>query len=160
MTDVCGVVVTEKTLGLVLCCSLLSSLSLCNLSYSSRISAGVLFLSTTYTASSPQGIGNEDMFMLNMYNVRQRVYVRENIYLPAFHLQPFLPEDVIDGSGVSIAQHWRERGKLRFSLCLCFMYYMLFCLYFLCFGWHFVCFCTRFKFICIFPGNMTIKLLN
>ena len=59
VTDVCGVVVTEKTLGLVLCCSLLSSLSLCNLSYSSRISAGVLFLSTTYTAS-PQGIGNED----------------------------------------------------------------------------------------------------
>jgi len=35
------------TFGLVRCCSLLSSLSLCKRSNSSLISAGVLFLSTT-----------------------------------------------------------------------------------------------------------------
>lgn len=53
------------TLGLVRCCSLLSSLSLCSRSNSSRISAGVLLLSTTYvqnqdgkTAEDPGGKGN------------------------------------------------------------------------------------------------------
>lgn len=39
----------EHTLGLVLCWSLLSSRSLWRRSYSSRISAGVLFLSTTWS---------------------------------------------------------------------------------------------------------------
>lgn len=47
------VVKKTQTLGLVLCCSLLSSLSLCSLSYSSRISAVVRFLSTTYTVLLP-----------------------------------------------------------------------------------------------------------
>jgi len=61
LTEECGEVVTVKTLGLVLCCSLLSSLSLCSLSYSSRISAGVLFLSTTYAASTPYSY--QDMLM-------------------------------------------------------------------------------------------------
>lgn len=30
-------------------------------------------------------------------------------YLPTLHLKAFLPKDVIDGSGVSITQHWGER---------------------------------------------------
>lgn len=109
LTKVFGVVVTEKTLGLVLCCSLLSSLSLCSLSYSSRISAGVRFLSTTYVAISK---GSEEtvetvctMWQQQHSTLRQKAYVRQNKYLPAFHLQPFLPKDVIDGSGVLITQH-------------------------------------------------------
>lgn len=92
-----------QTLGFVLCCSLLSSLSPCSLSYSSRISAGVLFLSTTYTES--QSAGDADTALKCK---KSRLCLET--YLPAFHLQPFLPKDVIDSSGMSITQHWAE-GK-------------------------------------------------
>lgn len=44
---------------------------------------------------------------------KKKSYVRQNTYLPAFHLQSFLPKDVIDGSGVSIAQHWGETGMFQ-----------------------------------------------
>lgn len=104
-----GVVESEKTLGLVLCCSLLSSLSLCSLSYSSRISAGVRFLSTTSIAISKD---SKDMLKLYAYYSRSSTQVLgkpgcvgRSKYLPAFHFQPFFPKDVIDGSGVLITQH-------------------------------------------------------
>lgn len=98
-----------QTLGFVLCCSLLSSLSLCSLSYSSRISAGVLFLSTTYTESQSAGDANTPRSSKKPLKCKKSRLCLET-YLPAFHLQPFLPKDVIDSSGMSITQHWAE-GK-------------------------------------------------
>lgn len=63
-----------------------------------------------------------------VYNVeaktlnRQSVRVTMKTYLPSFHFQSFLPKDVIDGSRVSVTQHWGDTCSVYMDLFEVFLF--------------------------------------
>lgn len=120
----------RKTLGLVLCCSLLSSLSLCSLSYSSRISAGVRFLSTTCTAiiTIRCWLWRYCMLPNTVYDVEAKTPDWQRVCVRNKNVPPSLPLPALSSQRyhrwLSSEHHSALRGKM-----FCLFVFKCYCLF-------------------------------